>query len=1588
MAYEFSSSELFAIKTAYDNATTGAGTWATVYATIASAITDGGEPKAGVDPAAWVWVNGAYAVNVGSGDYSAFIRTYSSAQYEYRFGTPSQTSLQSVSDGVAKAVADTILATEKMPDLHTIGVEDASASISQYFNGDQSGWSGNPLFLFLGDDSFYRNTILHLTNQNDPLAGDSYDFMTFVKSSIDALGPVKSLSDLAVNVIKTMQTNGLGLLGTTSLVLKDMHESDLLIKKETGSYAATIVSEYTVKLGTNVGQDNLGADDDGEAWFINGGAGDDEIAGNTSPDTLIGGLGNDVVIGGAEIDHIFGGAGNDILVGGNESNIAIGDTIDLTADHRDWNDHAGDILDGGMGNDTYLSSTTVGDTWDWAGLYDINDVKMGSLLKIIDTVDETDGDGVGTIRIQQYDPSADPDQQYTALDPAGNYEFRYTDEFGTSFYSDPSVPKVVAVRNVNIDGSSVPYLFVMGGYPQSPVLAVKNFYQGDFGINLENYVRARPSIGSDVQDRNFQGSSSSELFTGGAGNDSVDYSSSSGSVRIDLASSTGSGASAEGDTFVSIENASGSQFADIIIGNSSDNSLSGGGGDDEIRSGGGNDYLDGGAGNDTIYTAVGEQIVDGGAGDDVLVVSGARSDYTLSAETDQLISIENQAGTSIIATNVEWIRFEDESGTQIGLVNVDHLLASEGKNLIEGSAGTDVLVGSTGADAIFASDGGDTVDAGSGDDLIDGGLGNDDLKGGVGSDTYLYASGDGSDVIDDDVSFLDAGNVDVLKLTNLSRSDVALSRDGDNLKVTINSTGAVITIDNQFLNPDAGFGIETITFADGASINRANILASVSDDSNSGGQIITGTSGDDDLAGTSGDDIFDGGLGNDSMNGGDGSDTYLYRLGDGSDGIGDQSASTTNVDTLKFVDINFADVNFSLSQNDLVATINPTGDVVSIYWQFLDASAGWGLEKMLFADGITMDLKHGNVVWQINGTAGDDHITSPMWGSAEVFNGGKGNDFLDGTAGSDTYLYASGDGSDEINDDVGFLDDGNVDVLKLTDLNRSDIALSRDGSNLRVTIATTGNVITIDNQFLNPDAGFGIEEIDFSDGSSIGRADILASVGDGGNSGDPGNSGGQTITGTSGGDDLTGTSGDDIFDGGLGNDSMNGGDGSDTYLYRLGDGSDGIGDQSASTTNVDTLKFVDINFADVNFSLSQNDLVATINPTGDVVSIYWQFLDASAGWGLEKILFANGITMDLKHGNVVWQINGTAGDDHFTSPMWGSAEIFDGGKGNDFLDGTAGSDTYLYASGDGSDEIDDDVGFLDDGNVDVLKLTDLNQSDIRLQRDGDNLKVTINSTGDIITIDNQFLNPDAGFGIEEIEFADGSSIGRNDIGSTVTNALLQTATAATVRSSAPVILLGDFQDTVGEDHIDLRPLDTDALATGAAVTYDWNADGARDGTAWVGPHDGFLAVDLGEDGQAGPDGVIDQAKELSFSAWASDDQVAANGGSVSDLDGLRLVFDTNHDNVLDANDDRWSEFRVWRDANQNGVADDGELLTMSDAGIKLINLLPTTDGSQSFSDGSAITGTSSYQTADGTTRYLVGDATLAYQATIPLQNAA
>lgn len=157
----------------------------------------------------------------------------------------------------------------------------------------------------------------------------------------------------------------------------------------------------------------------------------------------------------------------------------------------------------------------------------------------------------------------------------------------------------------------------------------------------------------------------------------------------------------------------------------------------------------------------------------------------------------------------------------------------------------------------------------------------------------------------------------------------------------------------------------------------------------------------------------------------------------------------------------------------------------------------------------------------------------------------------------------------------------------------------------------------------------------------------------------------------------------------------------------------------------------------------------------------------------------------------------------------------------------------------------------------------------------------------------------------------------------------------------------------------------------STATFDWEQNGVRQQTAWAGPEDGFLVIDLAADGSAGGDGVIDQRKEIAFTDWAS--------GSLSDLDGLREAFDSNGDGQFNADDARWSEFRIWRDANQNGVTDAGELRSLADWGISSISLTPRAGEATSRSDGSTVTATMNFSWADGS-EGLAGDVALKVDA--------
>src|SRR5690349_9728395 len=104
---------------------------------------------------------------------------------------------------------------------------------------------------------------------------------------------------------------------------------------------------------------------------------------------------------------------------------------------------------------------------------------------------------------------------------------------------------------------------------------------------------------------------------------------------------------------------------------------------------------------------------------------------------------------------------------------------------------------------------------------------------------------------------------------------------------------------------------------------------------------------------------------------------------------------------------------------------------------------------------------------------------------------------------------------------------------------------------------------------------------------------------------------------------------------------------------------------------------------------------------------------------------------------------------------------------------------------------------------------------------------------------------------------------------------------------------------------------------------------------------------------------------FAFALWADNGDLAA---MTTDIGGLRTAFDTNGDGMLNASDQRCSEFRVWVDADQGGVSDAGELKTLGEANIVAIGLDTTGDNAAQFAAGSAVTGITWFEMVDGTRR--------------------
>jgi trimeric autotransporter adhesin len=396
-----------------------------------------------------------------------------------------------------------------------------------------------------------------------------------------------------------------------------------------------------------------------------------------------------------------------------------------------------------------------------------------------------------------------------------------------------------------------------------------------------------------------EGRGGADILNGGAGIDTASYGDSAAGVTVNLtinqllvggALQTSAG-DASGDSLRSIENVTGSAFADTLTGNIYANILNGGDGDDRLIGGAGADTLIGGLGVDW-------------------------ANYT--------DSIYGVTVNLTIAT----------AQTSIGNASGDILAGIE--NIMGSNVGFDILTGDGNANTLYGYGGNDTLNGGDGDDFLDGGIGADFINGGNGSDYVRYyvsatavsvnlatgivsggeAQGDvltsienilGSNLGNDTLT----GDINANLLYGFGGNDTLDGGDGND--TLIGGAGADILI--------GGLGVDTVSYAAtiggtpataGVTVNlnlttTQMSMGDASGDILSGIENMTGSAFNDALIGNAGanminggagDDIITGGAGADTLIGGLGTDTFNFAAGFGKDTIIDFTAGLGATDVL------------------------------------------------------------------------------------------------------------------------------------------------------------------------------------------------------------------------------------------------------------------------------------------------------------------------------------------------------------------------------------------------------------------------------------------------------------------------------------------------------------------------------------------------------------------------------------------------------------------------------------------------------------------------------------------------------------------
>jgi len=916
-----------------------------------------------------------------------------------------------------------------------------------------------------------------------------------------------------------------------------------------------------------------------------GSAQDNELVGELGNDSISGGDGSDYLLGDDGADTLDGGSGDDLLSGGSGA-----DQIDAGAD----NDHIVQIVE--IGNDTINGGTGI-DSVDY------------SLVNLTSRP---------IIFTENFDSNADYQSEYvatvghegyTSLTKLAESKWNFSKNIGRDEGAD---------QFLLVDGSSdankafwektvsliqgVTYEFSYWIISGSTAPAKIRLYQDNTALG-STYHQAQGNTNWTRVSVTFEASATGDavlalkdLETAGVGNDfAIDHITLVGKIEgINASLSTGKVYKYSNninlfDTITNVENLSGTNLNDTLVGNTYDNALTGGSGcdlisasdgDDTISGGEGDDTLNGGGQNDVLNGEAGADQINGESGNDIIfqnvelannVINGGDGidlvDYSqVDLYSMEVIFIENfDSDTGYQSEYTKWWKgsHTDINGNWIyinGAIWLDKTVPSwMGALNVNGKDGdADQFLMVTGANdaskafwkkAVSLIQGvtyefSYWINSGSGRQAkIQ--LYSDSNSLGA---TYTAKASSGWQKIQ--VSFVAATTGDVvLTMRDLETSGDANDFAIDHVALTAQQNGINANLSTgivcKYLNNNGLYDtLSNIENLIGTNLN--DVMTGSNVDNNLfgflGDDLINGEGSDDLLSGGEGNDTLNGGAGDDVLSGGDGVDVISGGAGNDCIVLNLQLTSETlnggeGIDTVDYSDDPSLLINEDFdSENDFDTDyINKQDGSSGSIWLTKLAGSNWGLKKMQGKDGradqflMVNGASDANKAFWKNTVSLIQGVTYNFsyWINSGISQQAQIRLYQGSDAIDNTYTATATSGWTNVSISFVAIATGDV-VLSLKDIES----------------AVVGNDFAIDHIALyTQQSGLGINA-NLSTGTVVKRvngissSDTLIDI--------------ENVTGTMLNDTLIGNLQNNALSGGLGNDSIDGGDGNDALSGGMG----------------------------------------------------------------------------------------------------------------------------------------------------------------------------------------------------------------------------------------------------------------------------------------------------------------------------------------------------------------------------------------------------------------------------------------------------